>query len=60
METTLTDTLETRSDSEPLSVKVVRKVARMEGVDPTELDAPLYDERKQSRIVFLIQTGARF
>ncbi|AHF98850.1 hypothetical protein HALLA_08215 [Halostagnicola larsenii XH-48] len=43
METTLTGTLETRSDSEPLSVKVVRKVAQMDGVDPTELDAPLYD-----------------
>ncbi|SFS70746.1 HalOD1 output domain-containing protein [Halostagnicola kamekurae] len=43
METTLTGTLETRSDSEPLSVKVVREVAQKEGVDPTELDAPLYD-----------------
>lgn len=43
METTLTGELEMRSNSEPLSVKVVRKVAEKDGVDPTELDAPLYD-----------------
>ncbi len=43
METTLSGSLETRSDSQPLSVQIVRKIADKEGTDPTALDAPLYD-----------------
>ncbi|GAB7018289.1 HalOD1 output domain-containing protein [Halostagnicola bangensis] len=43
METTLSGPLETRSNSQPLSVQLVRKIAEKEGIDPTELDAPLYD-----------------
>lgn len=52
------DSLCTADRSEPLSQLVVEAVARTEGVDPLDLEVPLYDAVDPDALDALFQSGA--